>query len=617
MSTTQPEPAATTRDDQLAQLLAELTEKATLGQVAEVESLAREHPDLADELRELWATAQLADDLAQTTENADITIDHSFAKPATLAVPPPCIGDCVLLEELGRGGMGVVYRARQLGLDRIVALKILRDAAAASTIDLARFRAESSSAAGLDHPHIVPVYAVGDHEGQPYFIMRLIEGQSLARRLAEGPIPAREAAVLLTPIARAVDYAHRHGVLHRDLKPSNILVDRDGMPHVADFGLAKRLDVDLDLTSSGAIVGTPGYMAPEQVGMGRGRIGPASDVYSLGAILYQMLTGRPPFQAATALDTVFLVLEQDPLPPRLLNPRVDRDLELISLKCLQKPADLRYSTAAALASDLEAYLAGEPTSARSGRLTTVVSRALRETHHAAVLENWGLLWIWHSVVVLLLCLLTNFLQERGVKSPGPYLLIWTVGFSAWAAIFWWLRHRGGPVTFVERQIAHVWGASMIGCSLLFVIEIMLGLPVLSLSPVLAVFGGMVFLIKAGILSGMFYIPAAGMFLTAGLMAAWPRFAVTMFGVSSGLGFFVPGLMYQLRRARSAGVIGANRFSTSWRDRRSVVHSPFRGTSNFTHATVCRRSSGIWFAQVTRSAWIQTAAVGVVNGGQPC
>ena len=235
---------------------------------------------------------------------------------------------------------------------------------------------------------------------------------------------------------------------------------------MADFGLAKRLDAGPSLTSPGAIVGTPGYMAPEQVvGEGRGRIGPASDVYSLGAILYQMLTGRPPFQAATALDTIFLVLEQEPLPPHLLNPRVDRDLELIALKCLQKPADLRYPSAAALAGDLEAYLAGEPISARSGRITAVVSRALRETHHAAVLENWGLLWIWHSVVVLLLCLLTNTLQERGVTSPGPYVLIWTVGFGTWALIFWSLRHRGGPVTFVERQVAHVWGASMIGCSL--------------------------------------------------------------------------------------------------------------------------------------------------------
>ena len=537
--------------------------------IPDIDAAIRRNPALEDELRELWQTAQLADELVRMAETRE-TIDHPPTAgfkgevPSVPGAVPPRIGDCELLQELGRGGMGVVYCARHIRLEAIVALKILRNASAASAVDLARFRAEATSAARLAHPNIVPVYDVGVHEGQPYFIMRIINGQSLARRLADGPIPAREAASLLAPIARAMDYAHRHGVLHRDLKPSNILLDEDGIPHVADFGLAKRLDVDLDLTSSGAIVGTPGYMAPEQVGIDRGRIGPASDVYSLGAILYQMLTGRPPFQAATALDTVFLVLEQDPLPPRLLNPRVDRELELISLKCLQKPADLRYSTASALASDLEAYLAGEPTSARSGRFTTIVSRALRETHHAAVLENWGLLWIWHSVVVLLLCLLTNSLQERGVKSPGPYLLIWTVGFSAWAAIFWWLRHRGGPVTFVERQIAHVWGASMIGCSLLFLIEIMLGLPVLSLSPVLAVFGGMVFLIKAGILSGMFYIPAAGMFLTAGLMAVWPRFAITMFGVSSGLGFFVPGLMYQLRPCAFFAVTEANRVSISRR-----------------------------------------------------
>jgi serine/threonine-protein kinase len=382
--------------------------------------------------------------------------------------------------------------------------------------------------------------------------MRLIEGTSLSRRLADGPLPPREAAALLAPICRAVDHAHRHGILHRDLKPSNILIDQEGRPYVADFGLAKRLDAGPSLTSPGAIVGTPGYMPPEQVMEGgRGRVGPVSDVYSLGAILYQMLTGRPPFQAATALDTVFLVLEQEPVPPHLLNPRVDRDLELIALKCLQKPIDLRYPTAADLAGDLEAYLAGEPISARSGRITAVVSRALRETHHAAVLENWGLLWIWHSVVLVLLCLLTNGLQEGGVTSPGPYLLIWIIGFGLWAAIFWSLRHRSGPVTFVERQIAHVWGASMIGCSLLFVIEMLLKLPVLSLSPVLAVLSGMVFFVKAGILSGWFYFPAAAMFVTACVMAVWPRFGLTIFGFVSGAGFFLPGLKYHLRRVRAS------------------------------------------------------------------
>jgi serine/threonine-protein kinase len=543
-------------DEQLAGLLASMAEQLQSGHKPDVEAVIREHPDFGEELRELWVTAQIAEELARASQ-PEVTVQypqvtpHAAGSPPLPAGPLTKIGDCELLEELGRGGMGVVYRAWQLGLERIVALKVLLNASTASAIDIARFRAEASSAAQLDHPNIVPVYGVGDHERRPFFIMRLIEGQSLARHLALGPIAAREAATLLAPIARAVDYAHHRGVLHRDLKPSNILLDREGRPHVADFGLAKRLDADAGLTSPGAIVGTPGYMAPEQVGGGRGPIGPASDVYGLGAILYQMLTGRPPFQAATALDTVFLVLEQEPLPPRLLNPRVDRDLELVALKCLQKPADLRYPSASALAADLEAYLTGEPISARSGRLTTVVSRALRETHHAAVLENWGLLWIWHSVVVLLLCLLTNALQEQGVGSPGPYLLIWTVGFSTWAAIFWWLRHRGGPVTFVERQIAHVWGASTLGCSSLYVIEMLMGLPVLSLSPVLAIFSGMVFLIKAGILSGLFYIPAVALFLTSGIMAMWPRFAVSIFGVASATCFFVPGLFYHRRRVRAA------------------------------------------------------------------
>ena len=556
MSSAPSDPLPTTRDDQLARLLAELAEQLVQDHEPDVDAVVRQHPELGKELRELWATAQITEELAQAaeTDTMEYAAPQSGSVPGPQAVPPASlesIGDCELLEELGRGGMGVVYRAWQRGLGRIVALKILLHASTASPVDVARFRVEASSAAQLDHPHIVPVYAVGEHHGQPYFIMRLIEGQSLARRLADGPILAREAATLLAPICHAVDYAHRRGVLHRDLKPSNILVDREGSPYVADFGLAKRLDEDHGLTSPGAIVGTPGYMAPEQVGGGWGPVGPASDVYGLGAILYQMLTGRPPFQAARALDTVFLVLEQEPLLPRLLNPRVDRDLELIALKCLQKPADLRYARASAVAADLEAYLTGEPISARSGRLTTVLSRALGETHHAAILENWGLLWIWHSVVVLLLCLLTNALQEWGVASPGPYFLIWTVGFSTWAAIFWWLRHRGGPVTFVERQIAHVWAASTIGCSLLFAIEMLLGLPVLALSPVLAIFSGMVFLIKAGILSGAFYAPAALLFLTAGLMAVWPRFALTIFGLASATCFFVPGVKYHLRRVRAA------------------------------------------------------------------
>jgi serine/threonine-protein kinase len=336
------------------------------------------------------------------------------------------------------------------------------------------------------------------------------------------------------------------------LKPSNILIDLEGRPLVADFGLAKRVEAEGTLTQSGAILGTPSYMSPEQAAGSRGHIGPASDVYGLGAILYHLLTGRPPFQAATAVDTVLSVLEEDPLPPRLIHKRVDRELEWIALKCLQKPPDLRYQTAAALAGDLERYLAGEPISARSAGLGVLLGRLFRETHHAVVLENWGLLWMWHSVAVLGICLLTNWLHWRGVRLPGPYLALWAVGFGAWGLIFLGLRRRGGPITFVERQITHLWGASLIASILLFFVEMILRLPVLTLSPVLGLVSGMVFFMKAAILSGAFYFQAAGQFLTALLMAMFPRLALIIFGVSNALSFFLPGLKYHRQRERSGG-----------------------------------------------------------------
>jgi serine/threonine-protein kinase len=361
--------------------------------------------------------------------------------------------------------------------------------------------------------------------------------------------------MLIVPVCRAIEYAHGRGVLHRDLKPSNVLIDRAGTPYVADFGLARRIDVgsgEGGLTRSGAVVGTPAYMSPEQASGSRGRLGPASDVYGIGAVLYHMLTGRPPVQAANAVDAILAALEHEPLPPRLLSPAVDRELEMIVMKCLQKPPELRYATAGELADDLEAWLRGDPISVRAISVPLLLGRMFRETHHATILENWGLLWMWHAAVLVIICTATNAFQWVGIRSHLAHLTLWLAGLGTWASIFWALRKRAGPVTFVERQIAHVWAASVLASSALYLVEFLMELPALSLSPVLPLIGGMVFVAKAGILSGSFYIQAAALFLTPLPMVHFPEAGLTIFGAVSAACFFVPGLRYARRRRGARG-----------------------------------------------------------------
>jgi hypothetical protein len=554
-------------EERLALLVDSLSEEPGPAAQRCLDALAAAHPDLAGHLRELFAAMSVADAVAERStilHPGDSPLGQRPAPPVpsltddrTAFMPgssplPAAFGDYELLEELGRGGMGVVYRAVQRSLGRTVALKMLLRRDLASPADLARFRSEAEAAARLDHPGIVSIFEVGEHDGHPFYSMRFIEGTTLARRLASGPLPPREGAALLAKVADAVQAAHDRGVLHRDLKPSNILIDSAGEPHVSDFGLAKQLEADGSVTHTGAILGTPCYMSPEQAAGSRGDVGPTSDVWSLGAILYQMLVGRPPFQAASPMDTLLAVLEADPPLPRSVARDADRDLEMVALKALQKPQDLRYSSAAALAADLRSYLAGEPVAARRGGIGDVFSRLFRETHHAVVLENWGLLWMWHSVVVLALCVTTDVLAWQGVKSHLPYLALWGGGLALWAPIFWALRHRNGPVTAVERQIAHVWGGSVLASVLLFWVEALLpphGLPVLTLSPVLALFAGLVFFVKAGILSGAFYVQAFLLFVTALVMCVVPDYQHILFGVVSGACFFVPGFKYFRQRGR--------------------------------------------------------------------
>jgi eukaryotic-like serine/threonine-protein kinase len=274
------------------------------------------------------------------------------------------LGDYELLGEIARGGMGVVYRARQITLRRDVAVKLLRDGFLAGPAELARFRTEAMAAASLRHPNIVAIHEIGSAEGQAYFSMDLIEGRDLAALTREGPMPARQAAQLLVTIARAIAHAHDHGVLHRDLKPSNVLVDLDGVPHVTDFGLARRVGAEAHLTLTGQILGTPGYMAPEQA-FGRPQdVGTAADIYSLGALFYHLLTGRAPFVGESPTAVLRQLEQREPVSPRLLNPAVPRDAETPCLKALKKEPSRRYASAGEFADDIERFLRGEPIHAR-------------------------------------------------------------------------------------------------------------------------------------------------------------------------------------------------------------------------------------------------------------
>jgi serine/threonine-protein kinase len=528
---------------QLAAILSELTDQLQRGEHVDIHDVCERYPEHASDLRYLWG-AVLVTDAVGSAESKAIASEPPGSTSDEWSIKLPCrLGDYELLEVIGRGGMGIVYRAQQVSLNREVAIKMILKDRLATIQDRQRFFAEAKATAKLDHPGIVPVFDVGEIDGRPYFAMKFLRGRTLSELILSESLSQRQAAKYMEQICRAVHFAHEYGIVHRDIKPSNILIDESGNAKLTDFGLAKQTDGAESLTRTGVVLGTPNYMSPEQASGRMGTIGPASDVYSLGAVLYHALTGRPPLVANSPVDLMLKVLEQDPTPPRMVNPRLDRDLEMIVVRCLQKPPDLRYASAALLADDLQAFLNDEPVAARSGQFAQIMARWFRETHHAPVLENWGLLWMWHSLVLMILCLLTEGLQWSGTHNRWYYALLWTVGMGAWAAVFWALRRRMGPVTFVERQIAHVWGASMIGIGALFPIEWGMRLEPLTLTPLIAIIAGMVFLIKAGILSGVFYIQALALFASSALMLAFPDYAHVLFGLVVSTCFFVPGLKY--------------------------------------------------------------------------
>jgi eukaryotic-like serine/threonine-protein kinase len=397
----------TSRDDpRLNEILADYLQAVESGQAIDVERYVREHIEYEKELREFFADKRHLDDLAgrdATVPAASDPFDAATLAPkskthldaptlvsvADIAAEAPRTGALVryfgeyeLLEEIAHGGMGVVYKARQVKLNRIVALKMILAGQFASKEDVQRFHTEAEAAAGLDHPGIVPIFEVGEHGGQHYFSMAFIDGQSLSARLADGPMPPREAAELVRKVAEAVQYAHEKGVIHRDLKPANVLLAKADLaeslsadkpsslsiqlpasrlqPKITDFGLAKKTAGDSNLTGTGQILGTPSYMPPEQAAGRISQVRETADVYSLGAIFYATLTGRPPFQADNPLDTLLQVLEREPVAVRELNSNVPLDLETICLKCLEKDRRRRFQTAKDLAEELQRFLEGRP-----------------------------------------------------------------------------------------------------------------------------------------------------------------------------------------------------------------------------------------------------------------
>jgi serine/threonine protein kinase len=497
-----------------------------------------------------------------------------FLGPPAEALPSgeglPSVPGYEVQEVIGQGGMGIVYKARQAKLDRPVAVKMIRAGALPS--DLARFRTEAEAVARLQHPNIVQIYEVGEHAGRPHLVLEWVAGGSLAQHLDGAPLPPRAAAALLLPLAEAVAFAHAQGVVHRDLKPANVLLSfsrepagapADALPYrvaakrglaelsatpkIADFGLAKRLDLDEGHTQTGQVLGTPCYMAPEQA-EGRTRdVGPLTDVYALGAILYELLTGRPPFAGSTALETLMQVREHDPVPPTRLQPLVEHDLEVICLKCLHKsPAD-RYASASVLAADLRAYLDGEPIGARSATALEQVARAIRHHNLDERVAAVGNAYLWASPIYTLLHAAAYALWQRSPHFPAIISLVTmlSVGMSPLVA----LTSRPAVMRLIPRWLRRrlwtVWLANIVSLWLALLV-CWQSAPAEEPERLLLVYP--VWLLLAGLswvaftdLLGIYYVNSLMSFAAAVLSVFLPFWAPLITALTASLNMVVIGL----------------------------------------------------------------------------
>ena len=450
-------------------------------------------------------------------------------------------GDYEILEEIARGGMGIVYKARQISLNRIVAVKMILSGHLADESDIRRFRVEAEAAAHLQHPNIIGIYDVGQHDGHHYFSMEYVAGKNLSQIISKGSVPPKVAARYVRQIAAAIHYAHRKGVTHRDIKPSNVLIDDKDQARVTDFGLAKRVECDQQLTASHQVVGTVPYMAPEQVMGSRDRVGPASDIYSIGVLFYELLTRQQPFRGRSTLDTLQQIREHDPKPPRQISPQTPRELEMICLKCLEKNPERRYGSAQELADDLERYLAGDSISLSGPSLLDRLLCTLGRGHHDVEFRTWANM-LFHFAWIVFAANFLSFLVVGKLQVSRP--LIWlaifrAVEFAGMALVFWlyradWYPPQGKPA----RQLWALWLGYVAGSLTLFLVDYGIAPPDQVFEywmeyPRLAILSSLGFIMMGSSYWGYCYGIGAGFLLLALILPMDPSLAPLLFGLGWG------------------------------------------------------------------------------------
>lgn len=527
-------------------VLAEYLEKAEAGLNVEADALLERFPFYRAELQAFIAMdRRLREQRRQETSQNSITMlcgvaENRQSAPQESGFHPMVVGDYELLEEIDRGGMGVVFRARHKFLRRTAAIKMLLAGSFASDESERRFRREAAAAARLNHSGIVPVYDVGRVEssggipGRTWYAMALIEGTSLARRIADHLPGAIETARLGIQIADAIDYAHQQGVIHRDLKPANILLDRDGMPRIIDFGLSRCLeDDDTRLTAAGQIFGTPGYMSPEQAAGRNHDVGVASDVYSLGAVLYCLLTGRPPFRGHSTMVTLQQIINDLPVPPRLLSPEIPPDLESIVLKCLEKRPQDRYHSADELRLDLQRFLNGDAVTAASVNLIGYVGRVLGSSRNSEFLEGWSRALYQVAAVVLI----AHLLMWACSATDTVITFLNIAKFAVLLGIVW--RERHGVVTPqnpVERTIWNLWISYLMTWGAAEVVVRLHPPGSLNSFVLTCLSSGVILTVLGGQVWGGCYVLALLFLLLAPVLTCIPQYSPLLFGSLWSLSF---------------------------------------------------------------------------------